>query len=364
MVTVDESGTRREWGFGELNARSAGLAGALEARGVEPRRRRHDPDRKSCRVGAGDARLLPDRRRRAPLQHAAPSRRPRPPGHGSRPGAGARRGALARAAPRRHRLHGPRRDRRDPRRGAPAGAAGDSGRPRPRRSGADRLHVGNDRPGAGRGPPTAVPARPAPSGGALVRRPPRRAGMVHRGHGLVEVGAERVHRTLAGGSGRLSARGPLRPRRAARDLRARGHQRALSGADRVPDARQADRAAAGPLAATAGQRRRAAQRRGDRRLPRRARPRHPRWLRTDRDRSADRRADRRRGPRRLDGEAAPRHRAPRRGRRAAAPDGRAVRRSSAITSAPNRSPASGGTPATSSAPTTTATSGSRAEATT
>ena len=34
MVTVDESGIRREWGFGELNARSAGLAGALEARGV------------------------------------------------------------------------------------------------------------------------------------------------------------------------------------------------------------------------------------------------------------------------------------------------------------------------------------------
>ena len=34
MVTVDESGRRREWGFGELNARAAGLAGALEARGV------------------------------------------------------------------------------------------------------------------------------------------------------------------------------------------------------------------------------------------------------------------------------------------------------------------------------------------
>jgi acyl-coenzyme A synthetase/AMP-(fatty) acid ligase len=34
MVTVEESGARREWGFGELNARSAGLAGALEARGV------------------------------------------------------------------------------------------------------------------------------------------------------------------------------------------------------------------------------------------------------------------------------------------------------------------------------------------
>jgi acetyl-CoA synthetase len=35
MVTVEESGARREWGFGEVAARSAGLAGALEARGVE-----------------------------------------------------------------------------------------------------------------------------------------------------------------------------------------------------------------------------------------------------------------------------------------------------------------------------------------
>ena len=34
MVTVEESGARRAWGFGEVAARSAGLAGALEARGV------------------------------------------------------------------------------------------------------------------------------------------------------------------------------------------------------------------------------------------------------------------------------------------------------------------------------------------
>jgi acetyl-CoA synthetase len=34
MVTVEASGARREWGFGEVSARSAGLAGALEARGV------------------------------------------------------------------------------------------------------------------------------------------------------------------------------------------------------------------------------------------------------------------------------------------------------------------------------------------
>ena len=34
LVAVDEAGRRRKWGFGELAARSAGLAGALEARGV------------------------------------------------------------------------------------------------------------------------------------------------------------------------------------------------------------------------------------------------------------------------------------------------------------------------------------------
>ncbi len=34
MVTVGEDGLRREWGFGEVAARSAGLAGALTARGV------------------------------------------------------------------------------------------------------------------------------------------------------------------------------------------------------------------------------------------------------------------------------------------------------------------------------------------
>ena len=34
LVAIDENGDRRIWGFGELIARSAGLAGAMEARGV------------------------------------------------------------------------------------------------------------------------------------------------------------------------------------------------------------------------------------------------------------------------------------------------------------------------------------------
>ncbi len=34
LVTIDRDGRRREWGFGELVARSAGLSGAFAARGV------------------------------------------------------------------------------------------------------------------------------------------------------------------------------------------------------------------------------------------------------------------------------------------------------------------------------------------
>src|SRR5262245_41076120 len=36
IVAIDAVGTRREWHFGELIARSAGLSGAMAARGVEP----------------------------------------------------------------------------------------------------------------------------------------------------------------------------------------------------------------------------------------------------------------------------------------------------------------------------------------
>ena len=291
MVTVDESGTRREWGFGELIARSAGLAGALEARGVSRgdvvmtligNRVEWVLAMLACfRIGAV---ALPcnTQLRRADLEH-----RVAVAGPALCVGEERWLGEL----PGRHAVHDLDRDRRGPRRGAPAGAAGDSGRPRPRRSGADRLHVGNDRPAAGRGPPAALPARPAPPGRALARRPQRRARLVHRGHGLVEVGAQRrsSHPGWRGAAAYLhDAR--FDPAERLGDLRARGHQRALPGADRVPDARQADRAAAGPLAAPDGLRRRAAQRRGDR-APSASElgPRHPRRLRTDRDRSADRR---------------------------------------------------------------------------
>ena len=127
MVTVGEDGERREWGFGEVLTRSSGLAGALVARGVG----RGDvvmtlignrPEwvlaMLACfRIGAV---ALPcnTQLRRADLAHRIAV---------SDPAIALGEASAARAAPRRRPLHGPRGDRRRPRRGAPAGAA----RPRP-----------------------------------------------------------------------------------------------------------------------------------------------------------------------------------------------------------------------------------------
>ena len=81
-------------------------------------------------------------------------------------------------------------------------------------------------------------------------------------------------------------------------------QRALPGADRVPDARRPRSASAPSRPAPHGLGRRAAQPGGDRGLPGGARPRDLRRLRPDRDRAPDREPGRRGGPRRLDGQAA------------------------------------------------------------
>ena len=156
----------------------------------------------------------------------------------------------------------------------------------------------------------ALPARAEAAGGALVRRPrrvsspgaPRRRGWSKSARNAF------IAPWLCGAAALIHER-PLRPRRAARDLRARGRQRPLPGADRVPDAGQADRAAAAAGDAPARLRRRAAQPRGDPRVPRGHGARDPRRLRPDRDRRADRRARRRERPRRVDGQAAARHRA-------------------------------------------------------
>ncbi len=52
LLAIDANGERRVWHFGELIAMSAGVSGALAARGVGARRCRHDPRRQPDRVGA------------------------------------------------------------------------------------------------------------------------------------------------------------------------------------------------------------------------------------------------------------------------------------------------------------------------
>ena len=175
------------------------------------------------------------------------------------------------------------------------------------------------------------------------------------------------------GAAALLHRGPLRRGRAPRALRARGRQRALPGADRVPHPRQAGARPAGPLAAAGGLRRRGARPRGDRRLARARRRRDLRRLRPDRDRPRHRQPRGRAGPRRLDGPAAPRLRGARDGDEPGEPGELQVRAASCPTffgrylgskTRPSCSRASGGRPATSCAPTTMATSGTRAAPTT
>ena len=112
-----------------------------------------------------------------------------------------------------------------------------------------------------------LPARPGDAGRALVRPARRRAGVVHRGQRLVEVGAQRVRGAVDEGRRRPAARCPLRARGAARDGRRARRRRAVPVADRVPHDRQAGLAPGGAASvpAAAGLRRRAAQPGGDRR---------------------------------------------------------------------------------------------------
>ena len=76
-------------------------------------------------------------------------------------------------------------------------------------------------------------------GRALVRLAQGRARLVHDRDRLVEVGPQRLPRPLADRRRRGHPRRPLRPGRAARVRRRARRQRALPGADRVPDAGQA-----------------------------------------------------------------------------------------------------------------------------
>ncbi len=208
-----------------------------------------------------------------------------------------------------------------------------------------------------------LPGQPHP-GRALARRPRGRSGLVHDRDRMVEVGSQRLPRAVALRRGGDDRRRSLRPADAARARRARARRRPLPGADRVPDPRRAHRAAAGALAAADGLRRGGARPRGDRGLPRGHRARDPRRLRADRDWPADRQSRRRGGPRRLDGKSHCRASSCGSTTRSSRSARRAARPSFAATSTASRSPASGGRPATSSAPTRTATSGTRAGPTT
>ena len=178
--------------------------------------RRHDAGGQPHRMGAGDARLLPDGRCRDAVQPAAAPQGPGGPGPCREPQALHRRGGAARRAARRRPSDDDGRDRGCARRGPPPGDARRRRRARcggPRR---DHLHLGYQRRTEGRALPAAVSDRPASAGRALGRRPQGGARLVHRRPGLVEVDPERLHRSVAPRSRRAAPRRPLRPRRAAR----------------------------------------------------------------------------------------------------------------------------------------------------
>ncbi len=243
-----------------------GVRGARSAAGG----RGDDPDREPNRMGAVTACLLADGSDRASLQHPAAPPRPRAPDLGRQPGPLRGQRGPARPAARRRCHDDPGRSREGDGRGAPPGAAGPGRGPPPHRGGADRVHLRHHRRAPGRSSPAAVPGRPTGPSGALAGGARGRAGLVHDGHRLVEVGPQRLRGAVALRGGRAPPRGPFRPRRAPGADRARGRQRPLPGADRVPDDRQAGRAPAAAVAATDGLGGRSAEPRGDRGLSRRA----------------------------------------------------------------------------------------------
>ena len=282
------------------------------------RRRRAHAARQPAGVGAHDGRLLPPGLRRAPMHRAAagegPAAAPRRRPARARGRRRAQRGRAALVRLGRSDLVGPLGRAARARRAA-------ARRPRPRGSVPDHVHVGHGGRAEGGPARPALPGGAARAGRALARRAARRAGLVHGGLGLVEVGPQRVHRAVDPRRRRPAARRPFRPARAARAARARARGRPLHGADRVPRHRQAGGATAPPEPQRARRGRRGAGPRRARHLARRDRPVDPRRLRADRDRPTDRDATRRPGAAGLDGARAPGRPARRRRRGARARSG-------------------------------------------
>ena len=104
LVELARDGSRREWTFGELAERCAGLRGRA-ARARRPSRRRGaHADREPARVGNRHARLLPPGLRRPALHRAAAREGPRA-AVGDRAAADRRRRPPQRGPPRRPRIH-------------------------------------------------------------------------------------------------------------------------------------------------------------------------------------------------------------------------------------------------------------------
>ena len=287
---------------------SAGLSGAFAARGVGPRRRRDD--RSPATGSSGCWRCSPAggwARSRCPAARSCAARTSSCGPRSTNPSALRRRGGPARRAAGR--------DRGDDDGGRRAGARrGPAPRRRPAEvadlgpggPGARRLHVRDDRRAAGRAPRPALPARQPGPGRALARGPRGRPRLVHDGDRLVEVGPQRLPRAVALRGGGDDRRRPLRPGDAPRAVeresvdvlcQAPTEYRVLAKRTElrpVPSLRRMVSAgeALNPEVIEA--------------FGARARARHPRRLRPDRDRAADRQPRRRRGPRRLDGPGAAR----------------------------------------------------------
>ncbi len=253
------------------------------------------------------------------------------PRHAARAGPGVPRPALG-GAPRRGRPLARGRDRGDeppgrlgrlgalpgrgPGRAAPLHAGGADGGHDGGRDGAHPLHVRDDEGSEGSRPHACLHVGPAGPGSTLARRPRGRRRVVHGGNGMGEGDLELSPRPVVARRRDRPARGAVRRGGAPlADSAARRH-RALPGAHRVPDAREARAPRRGAPAAPAPRRlgRRAAQPGGDRALPGRARAHGARRLRPDRELAARREPSGRSAPGGVDGppDARPRRRRDRR----------------------------------------------------